>query len=318
MDGKMLSRLGGLLFVLVAGIGWRIYVRGEDSDEVRAEAMKVLALVEGYEQNKEILLKMADQAHSVAFSAAYEMGGRRTRATFDEDKYIEAFFKSMVSQADLRGRQDLKKSLLALKAIGDAGNEEPSAAEPPQDPAPATEINNVEAAEPPVAELVEAEFSKDKIASLSDDELDDEIHQYVSKPLADADPNDWPRELKKLSKGQRMVILTNMLEAEVNNGGFEQYFSNSWGHTAKEAILACKLIKAKKHTNLLRRAIAVYVRANPEQRQLKVDKAVKGYLKKYKDTDMQKIDDEFFRTKESLQKLRLAYIRANPNVFSGG
>lgn len=59
-----------------------------------------------------------------------------------------------------------------------------------------------------------------------------------------------------LSPGLRMVYTTWGVEAEVNNGGFSQYFENSTGQFADEALAGYRRLGATPFASLLERAMA--------------------------------------------------------------
>jgi hypothetical protein len=53
-------------------------------------------------------------------------------------------------------------------------------------------------------------------------------------------------------------MLIHLLDAEVCNGGFSQYFFNSWGDYAAETAAALQLLGASRIANLLERAMAEF------------------------------------------------------------
>ncbi len=55
----------------------------------------------------------------------------------------------------------------------------------------------------------------------------------------------------------QVAVCIHMLEPEVNNGGFDQFFSNSSGMVARETIQALSAIGAEKTRSLLERAIQI-------------------------------------------------------------
>ncbi len=115
----MSSRTVGGILVLVLLIGIVMYKRigqAEDTGEaVKADVMLILAEVEGYEANKKFLDLSAGLAHNAAFEKAFEIARRRQAATFDQDVYMAEFFEHIINQARNGGRQDLVKSLMALR-----------------------------------------------------------------------------------------------------------------------------------------------------------------------------------------------------------
>lgn len=66
-----------------------------------------------------------------------------------------------------------------------------------------------------------------------------------------------PEQYAKLERTKQVVWCIHQLEAEVNNGGFHQFFSNSSGHYTKEALAALHAIEAYTTAELLDRAIKI-------------------------------------------------------------
>lgn len=63
------------------------------------------------------------------------------------------------------------------------------------------------------------------------------------------------RPWTQLSKQERVILAVWQLEAEVNNGGFDQYFRNSAGEHAPCAIEALEEIGAPNCAAIVRRAV---------------------------------------------------------------
>jgi hypothetical protein len=330
VDGKKLGGIGLSIILIGVAVWLRVNRRSDDSEIVKSDMMQVVAMMKGYDQHKTLIDTMAGTAHNVAFHEAYTMARRRKAAEFSDDKYLEAFWRSMLHQVDIMGRADLKKSILELKAAGESG-EAPTLVSNPPDPRgdPAGEDsthgedeNSVEpdgesdspAGDENEGELNEGREEKLSLADIPDGRLEETLHDRIREKIAALGTNEL-KAAKALTKGERMLYVTWQAENEISNGGFEQYFDNSSGVFAREAILAFKLVGAKKHVLLMRRAIAAFVRSNPKQKLVKVDKSVKGYLKKYKDAEFGKIDEAFHNIKENLSELRIKYIRAHPDEF---
>lgn len=100
--------------------------------------------------------------------------------------------------------------------------------------------------------------------------------------------------VKSLPAGVRATWLTWIVEAEVNNGGFNQYYYNTDGRFASEAVAAFEYFGAKEHAALMREANAV-----------RAAEAKLGPL-----------DDKFYGLAEDLSQLRIARIRQAPEEFS--
>lgn len=116
MDGR---KLGGIVLSLLI-IGGLFYLktqrRSDASADVRAVSMLLIAGMPEFEANEKELTQMADFAHTVAFGEAYTVGFKARRTKFEEQKYFDAFFRSMIDQARDRGKQNLIKPLSELQS----------------------------------------------------------------------------------------------------------------------------------------------------------------------------------------------------------
>jgi len=95
------------------------------------------------------------------------------------------------------------------------------------------------------------------LASLSADEVADAIIQHVHHRVAGA----WGREapiIRSLPPGVRAIYTTWLVDAEVNAGGFHQYFFNSSGQYAGDALAGYELLGAEDYAAIMRSAIATY------------------------------------------------------------
>jgi hypothetical protein len=95
------------------------------------------------------------------------------------------------------------------------------------------------------------------LASLSADDVADAIVQHVHLRVAGA----WGREapiIRALPPGVRAIYTTWLVDAEVNAGGFHQYFFNSSGQYAGDALSGYELLGAEEYAAIMRSAIATY------------------------------------------------------------
>lgn len=95
------------------------------------------------------------------------------------------------------------------------------------------------------------------LAALSADEIGDAVVQHVHLRVAGA----WGREapiIRSLAPGVRAVYTTWLVDAEVNAGGFRQYFFNSSGQYAGEALAGYELLQAEEYAAVMRSAIATF------------------------------------------------------------
>ena len=89
------------------------------------------------------------------------------------------------------------------------------------------------------------------------------------------------------------------LEAEVNNGGYNQFYFNSSGQFYKHLPKYLKLIGANKFANLTKSANETFEKENPKITQHQ-DGTLEGFSKSYEDNPLNKFDDEFFFMKQKI------------------
>ena len=130
---------------------------------------------------------------------------------------------------------------------------------------------------------------------------------------------DWYDYIINLPDKERVTYLVSILDEEVYNGGFSQYFINGYGQFAKETITALQVIKAVDMANILR---AAYDKVNS----FGYDditfrgKILGGEIEAlYQDENLDKyleyLDDKYAKYPNNIGELLGSYLRENlPNV----
>ena len=121
-------------------------------------------------------------------------------------------------------------------------------------------------------------------------------------------------DLEKLTEPQLLFYLNQNLEREVNNGGFNQYFSNSSGDNAHEALLSLKAIGAEKTADILQKAIDQFPNKSvPKDRDQR--NSVIEQIEEVADIVWDDLNQRFFKYDDNLSALNLAYIKRNKDLF---
>lgn len=152
-----------------------------------------------------------------------------------------------------------------------------------------------------------------------DSTSDDKLLQTIFDNLCEKLPKDYTEEYTAVAsfpKSKQAIYIIWLLEAEVNNGGFNQFYSNSSGQFAKLAPDALKMIGAPKFLNLVERANAIYQREYDKITKFQ-DGSIEGFSKSYDDNPLNSLDSEFYElcNEEDLQKLQVDFIRKNKQEF---
>lgn len=125
------------------------------------------------------------------------------------------------------------------------------------------------------------------------------------------DPAYLEEQYKQLSAGQRALHAVKWYKSEVDNGGIDQFFHNSTGVVAPEALAGLKLFGATVKHDRLKTIMAAFPGGSPNR-----DNAARRKQMKERWGD-KNIDDVFPEPKDAsdLVEDMARYMRANPRVF---
>jgi hypothetical protein len=154
------------------------------------------------------------------------------------------------------------------------------------------------------------------LRSIPDIQVEQAIIDYVLHKLGD----DYEREAEVVAgfpEGIRATYLTWLVEAEVSNGGFNQYYFNTDGKFASEAVAAFEYFGASEHAALMREANAIRAQEAAEMAKFKEKGTIEAFSESYKETKLGPLDERFYKLTENLSQLRIARIRQVPEQFSG-
>ena len=119
-----------------------------------------------------------------------------------------------------------------------------------------------------------------------------------------------------------IVLMSNsifsiwMLQAEVNNGGFNQFYYNSSGQFSEMAKDGLEYIGAEKFAELVEKANKTYSDIKDEL-ESKDDGTIESFSESYEDNPLNDFDDKFYELEESenLDSLQIVFIRKNKEEF---
>ena len=157
------------------------------------------------------------------------------------------------------------------------------------------------------------ELTTDILDSIPDDKLEQAIFDNIYEIIGDDYENEL-NNVKKLSKGQQAFFSTWIIEGEVNNGGFNQFYFNSSGQYAEMAESGFMTIGAEKFSELTKRANKIYFE-NKKRLDEFDDGPMESFSESYKENPLNDLDTEFYTLydSEKIGELRIKYIRENIN-----
>lgn len=121
--------------------------------------------------------------------------------------------------------------------------------------------------------------------------------------------------LERLSPEEQVFYICNLLEEEVNNGGFDQFLYNSSGDYTHRVEECLRTIGANKTADICRTAFTAYGKPIPQDRNKR-----QKFLEKIENDEISAIlsdcDDKFYGYPDNLEELNYQYILENKTKFS--
>ncbi len=149
----------------------------------------------------------------------------------------------------------------------------------------------------------------DKLLNLEDET---ETVIQIGELLWEKSKND--NDFESLNEYEKNVLFIEMLEGQVNNGGFDQYFFNSSGEYAHETLKALEEIKAYQMAEILNNAIKAFptlpIPKDTEQRRELMEDISENISETW-----DKLDDKFYEYPENLAGLVIEYVKVNKREF---
>jgi hypothetical protein len=116
---------------------------------------------------------------------------------------------------------------------------------------------------------------------------------------------------KGLTEAQLHYLALSMLDGEVCNGGFSQFYFNSSGELATDAAKAARAFGAQEVATIIQQANALFGENGPDpDRDRRMDQLSKIDLKA-----LDELDTRYYKCAERLSEILLKYVANNPEAF---
>ena len=155
--------------------------------------------------------------------------------------------------------------------------------------------------------------------TLTNEELIDYVYydiagKYLNKKINDwSQTRMWYKTVFELSEPVRYTYGIGVLNMQVMNGGFEQYFDNDYGIFAEETLNGLKKIGAELTFGLLKSAIKILNKHKEPQTDLFEFITQNKYWENEEiEQELDRLDDEYYKLeeKENLTELLGNYLRS--------
>lgn len=124
------------------------------------------------------------------------------------------------------------------------------------------------------------------------------------------------RGFEGLTEAERTAHCVWWLEAEVNNGGFDQFYFNSAGDHAVETVAALERIGARHTAGIVTRANAAFRDGRPPRERAARQKQLLALSKVAKE-ELGELDDEFYEYRDDLKGLLDRFVQEHRADIGG-
>jgi hypothetical protein len=153
------------------------------------------------------------------------------------------------------------------------------------------------------------------LREIKDEDLVQAIIDYICNAVIKDDWQNIYAKIKMLPIGFQHIYGTWVLEAEVNNGGFNQYFYNTSGQFIDETHLGFVAIGASKSAEVVEKAVETIMNEKEMQLEMRQRGTIEAFSESYKKTKLGDCDKEFYECSHNIEILQIKYIRNNYGDF---
>lgn len=159
-------------------------------------------------------------------------------------------------------------------------------------------------------------LNREILAATPDDAVENKIYDFALAKIG----GDFKKEeeiICSLAVGVRSLYVTSLVNHEVCNGGFNQFYFNSTGKFALLAPAAFEFFGANALADVVRAANSVRASEARWMRAITRIRTIENFMQSYRHTKLKPLDEQYWQQYEVLGPLRIAKIRATPEAFYG-
>lgn len=159
-------------------------------------------------------------------------------------------------------------------------------------------------------------INADTLAGIPDDQLPWVLFDFIWYKVGD-DYRRTPDVLAELPVGFQVIYHLFVLDGEIGNGGFNQYFFNGLNRSAKQQREALKMIEADDYQKIFSEAFKIFEneKKNAELQNLYDDRTIESFFSTYDITELGRCDEDWYALDKKLDSLLVRFIRSHPELF---
>lgn len=192
------------------------------------------------------------------------------------------------------------------------------ACRPPRPPDTPEQVREREASEAFANRPIYTKLTPEVLAGITDDRLEQAVMDFIEQKVAGKE-NHKQEILRALPAGFRALDATWWVEIEVAAGGFRQYFRNTRGRYAADAVEGFRLFGLRPLAELMEQAIALAVQEQAMSQAMAQTPSdpPAGAAVSPRPDPFRSLDGRFDELAAEIGPKRIAFIRARPRLFVG-
>jgi hypothetical protein len=152
------------------------------------------------------------------------------------------------------------------------------------------------------------------LASVSADDVGDVVAQHVELRVVDSG-GDRDSVVAHLPAGVQAVYTTWLVDVEVNNGGFNQFFFNPYGALAGLALAGYELMRADDYASVMRAAIATYEAERESMAAFYESDSPEALEESYEHTALGDVDQQYYSLGDRIYDIWAVFAHDRPELF---
>jgi hypothetical protein len=160
------------------------------------------------------------------------------------------------------------------------------------------------------------ELNREIIKFIPDDDLTQAIHDFIGLKIN----QDWEQDTElvpRLGPGFSAVYFLSLLDAEVNNGGFYQFFYNCGRDSVVRAKEGADLLGLGGLSSVISEALRIEESEREKIGRVKAEGSLEAFFESYKDISFETADEAFMALNLDLYQERVRFIRKCSELFEG-
>jgi hypothetical protein len=120
-----------------------------------------------------------------------------------------------------------------------------------------------------------------------------------------------------LPRGTAAIYTTWLVDVEVNNGGFNQFFFNPYGKLAGHALAGYELLDAEEYAAVMRAAIATHEVERERMAPFYDAHTAEAFAESYRLTELREIDQRYYSLGDRIYDIWATFVRDQPELLLG-